>query len=234
MIDTKVLSLGGSIIAPQQVDVSFLKGFRTTILEYLAGQEGRRIILVCGGGGPAREYQRAFRELLAEQAAEQSEAQDWIGIAATRLNAELLRQLFQPLCPGSVITDPTAVSIFPGRVMVAAGWKPGFSTDYDAVLLAERFQAARLLNLSNIARVYSADPRDDPDAAPIDRIDWAGFREIVGDTWVPGANLPFDPVASAHAAQLGLEVIVAAGQNLDNLRKILEGEPFEGTVIGPD
>jgi uridylate kinase len=54
------------------------------------------------------------------------------------------------LCNQDVVTNPMEVAPLTGRVMVAAGWKPGFSTDYDAVLLAERFKADAVLNLSNI------------------------------------------------------------------------------------
>ena len=116
--------------------------------------------------------------------------------------------------------------------MVAAGWKPGFSTDYDAVLLAERFQADTVINLSNIAKVYTADPKLDPKAKPIDSITWAEFGTIVGDEWTPGKNLPFDPIATKRAAELGLSVICAAGRDLPNLRSLLlRGGAFEGTTI---
>jgi uridylate kinase len=88
-----------------------------------------------------------------------------------------------------------------------------------------------LINLSNIERVYTADPKTDPAAQPLDRISWADFKAITGDEWVPGANVPFDPVASRHAAKIGLKIVCAAGKNLDNLRKILNGEQFIGTTI---
>jgi len=54
---------------------------------------------------------------------------------------------------------------------------------------------------------------------------------MVGDKWVPGANVPFDPIASRHAQELGLKVICAEGKNLENLRKIIRGEEFTGTTI---
>jgi uridylate kinase len=231
MSQTKVISLGGSIIVPDRVDSNFLLAFRATILEYLERNPDKRLILVCGGGAPAREYQRAYRTVIPEADAD---VLDWIGIAATRLNAELLKQLFRDFCLEQVITDPTTVSVFPGRVLVAAGWKPGFSTDYDAVLLAERFQADTLLNLSNITKVYTGDPKVDPKAESIDRVGWKDFQKLVGSTWKPGINVPFDPVATERAAQIKLRVIVAGGRNIDNLKKILYGQEFEGTVIGPD
>ncbi len=231
MSTTKVISLGGSIIVPDKVDSNFLLAFRAAILEYLEGKTDSRLIIVCGGGAPAREYQRAYRAVIPEADAD---VLDWIGIAATRLNAELLKRLFRELCLEQVITDPTAVSVFPGRILVAAGWKPGFSTDNDAVLLAERFQADTLLNLSNIVKVYTADPKSDPDAKPLDSVSWKEFQKLVGDTWSPGINVPFDPVATEKAARLKLRVIVAGGRNIDNLKNILYDRKFEGTVIGPD
>jgi uridylate kinase len=54
---------------------------------------------------------------------------------------------------------------------------------------------------------------------------------MVGDEWVPGKNVPFDPVASRHAARIGLKVICAAGKNLPNLKKILLEDSFIGTTI---
>ena len=225
---TTVISLGGSIVAPDKPDVLFLKDFLALSAGWLEGEPSRRLILVVGGGGPAREWQRAYREVSRRA---DPDAQDWVGIMATRLNAQLVKALFGELCPRDVVIDPSAVDVFPGRVLVAAGWKPGFSTDYDSVLLAERFGAGTIVNLSNIAKVYTADPKLDPDARPIDTIGWAEFRALVGDEWVPGKNAPFDPVASRRAQELGLRVVCAAGRDLPNLRAILEGGPFTGTVI---
>ena len=219
------------MVAPESPDPAFLSSFVTLAREHLAMSPERRLIIVVGGGGPARAWQRAFRD--AGGLADDHDAQDWIGIMATRLNAQLVKALLGPLSPQEVVTDPTSLTIFMGRVLVAAGWKPGFSTDNDAVLLAERFGADRVLNLSNIAKVYTADPRVDPAARPIDAISWADFREIVGDEWSPGKNLPFDPIATRKAAELGLTVICAAGRDLDNLRRILAGDSFVGTTIGP-
>jgi uridylate kinase len=231
---TTVLSLGGSIVAPEGPDTAFLTAFMKLAREHLAVSEERRLILVVGGGGPARSWQRAYRDVVAIGASDSADAQDWIGIMATRLNAQLVKALFGELCPQDVVTDPSSVSLMRGRVLVAGGWKPGFSTDFDAVMLAERFGAKRVLNLSNIAKVYTDDPRTNPKATPIDSISWADFRAIVGEEWSPGKNTPFDPVASRKAAELGLEVICAAGRDLDNLRRILEGEGFVGTTIGPN
>lgn len=223
-----VLSLGGSIVAPDTPDPEFLSSFESLVRDWLAADNSRKLILVVGGGGPARSWQKAYR---AVNPAGSDDQADWIGIMATRLNAQLLKAIFADICPGDVVYDPTRVEVFTGRIIVAAGWKPGFSTDNDAVLLAERFSATTVINLSNIAKVYTDDPHTNPDAKPIDTISWANFRKIVGDDWVPGKNVPFDPVASLHAQKAGISVICAAGRDIDNLRNILDGKPFVGTTI---
>ncbi|GHV90593.1 uridylate kinase [Spirochaetia bacterium] len=224
-----VISLGGSIVAPDGVDEAFLKDLVALVRRLLAADEKRRFIFVVGGGGPARSWQRAYRNVTAATVDEEA---DWIGIMATRLNAQLVRAVMGEWCREEVVTDPTHVDPLVGRVLVAAGWKPGFSSDYDAVILAERFQAAMVINLSNIEQVYTDDPKKNPDAKPITAISWADFRAMVGDEWVPGKNVPFDPIASRHAAKIGLKVICAAGKNLPNLEKILSGRDFVGTTIG--
>ncbi len=230
-----VISLGGSIIVPDDVDTDFLKSFDKALRGYLAEEPESRLIFVCGGGATARKYQRAYRGILGEmQADEKPEALDWIGIMATRLNAELMRQLFLDLCPQKTVTNPEEVHLFAGRVMVAAGWKPGFSTDYDAVILAEKFHARMVINLSNIEQAYTADPKVEPNARPIKRTTWSAFRKLVGDKWIPGINVPFDPVASRRAEEAGLTVVIANGRKLDNLLAILKGRDYIGTTIVPD
>jgi uridylate kinase len=225
-----VISLGGSIVAPDGVDVKFLKDFVGVIRSFIEADPNRRFIFVVGGGGPAGNWQKAYKET--SGGGFKDEEADWIGIRATRLNAQLVKAVMGEWCAQEVVTDPSHVDPLTGRVLVAAGWKPGFSTDFDAVLLAERFQADAVINLSNIEKVYTADPKTDSNAKPIDSISWADFRALVGDDWIPGKNVPFDPVASRHAAKIGLKVICAAGKNLENLKKILCGEDFIGTIIG--
>ena len=78
---------------------------------------------------------------------------------------------------------------------------------------------------------YDLDPRINPDAKPIRKINWQKFRKIVGDTWTPGMNKPFDPIASRKAEELGLKVIVLKGNNFENLQNYFDGREFVGTVI---
>ena len=231
-----VLSLGGSIVAPDAPDTLFLPAFEAMVRDWLAQNKERKLILVIGGGGPARVYQNAYKAVLAARkdggvVADNSQA-DWIGITATRLNAQLVKAIFSDLCPNDVVYDPTADFQFQGQILVAAGWKPGFSTDNDAVVLAQRFGAKSVVNLSNIEKVYTDDPKTNPAAKPLDTISWEDFRKMVGDEWTPGKNTPFDPIASKGAQQDGISVICAGGRDIENTRAILDGKPFKGTRIG--
>ncbi|MDR2494494.1 MAG: UMP kinase [Spirochaetaceae bacterium] len=228
-----VISLGGSLVAPDTVDEAFVRDFAALIGALLERDAERRFVFVVGGGGPARAWQRAYHAVAADSYS--PEEADWIGVMATRLNARLVRAVFAPWCAHDVITDPTEAPDFAvqERVLVAAGWKPGFSSDFDAVLLAEKFCADQVINLSNIAQVYTDDPKTNPNAAPLDTVSWEAFRALVGEEWVPGKNAPFDPVAAKRGAALGLRVICAAGRDIQNLTMLLEGKPFKGTVIGP-
>lgn len=228
-----VLSVGGSIIAPNQVNTTFLSSFVKEMKKYLEDNPQSKLIFVCGGGAPARVYQQAFREVVGETETQDTSIQDWIGIRATHLNGELVKAIFGDLCTDALVTDPTVSTIeFKGRVLVAGGWKPGFSTDTDAVYLARRFGAKTVINLSNIAKVYTDDPRKNPNAKPIDTISWEDFRKMVGNEWTPGKNVPFDPIASKIAQESDIKVVCADGRNLENTIAILNENNFEGTTIG--
>jgi uridylate kinase len=220
-----VISIGGSIIAPKSgIDTEFLKDLRSFIRSGI--RKGFRFILVAGGGQTARRYQEAVRKI----AALADEDADWIGIHATRLNGCLLRFLFRDMAPHRIVKDPRKRVAWTRPVLIAAGWKPGRSTDDMAVRMAKRCGSRTVLNLTNTDAVYDKDPRASSDARRIDRMKWKDFRALVGHAWNPGANAPFDPVAARYAERNGLTVIVA-GKNLRNAMNILEGRRFVGTVL---
>ncbi|NLC93087.1 MAG: UMP kinase [Treponema sp.] len=230
---TKILSVGGSIIVPEKPDTEFLREFITMAINWLDEDKSRRLILVAGGGAPARVYQNAYKEVSnGTKVVAQNEAADWIGIMATRINAQLLKACFGDYCKNDVVYNPTENVKFDGQVLVASGWKPGFSTDTDAVYLGEKFDAKTIVNLSNIEKVYTDDPRKNPDAKPLDSISWCDFIKMVGDEWTPGKNCPFDPIASKKAEQLGMKVNCAGGKNIKNIEAILNEDDYIGTTIG--
>jgi len=223
--DIIIVSLGGSLIVPEEIDVLFLKKFSDMIRLYV--EQGKKFIIITGGGKTARRYQKAASEVSTLN----EEDLDWIGIHSTRLNAHLIRTIFRDIAHPVIVKNPTKKESFKESVLVAAGWKPGCSTDFDAVLLAKLYKVKKLVNLTNIEYVYDKDPKKFPDAKRIEKISWADFRKIVGDKWDPGLNMPFDPVASKEAQKLKLEVAIMKGSDLENFENYIQGKGFKGTTI---
>jgi uridylate kinase len=223
--ETVVISLGGSIIVPKEVDIAFLKSFKAFVERHI--KKGYRFIIVSGGGHTCRMYQNAASSVELTD----TEDLDWLGIHATRLNGHLLRTIFRKSANEVVLKSPRRHINFTEPVLIAAGWKPGFSTDYDTVLLAKRFGAKTVINLTNTDFVYTKDPRHNGDARPIKALSWKEFRRLVGDRWEPGMNVPFDPLASAKAEKLGLKVAMLKGTDIKNLEDFLAGRKFKGTLI---
>ncbi len=226
-----IISLGGSLIVPDGIDWEFLRSFKGFIEAEL--ERERRFIIVSGGGKTCRLYVEA-----ASKAASVSEEdQDWIGIHATRLNAHLLRTILRDHAYPRINTNPHDLEDFyvaDDPVLIAAGWRPGFSTDYDAALLGKYLDVDRIINLSNIDYVYDKDPRKHEDAKKFERLSWSEFRKLVGEEWTPAMNAPFDPIASKLAEEEGMEVAVLSGHDLGNVSRYIAGEPFVGTVIAND
>lgn len=229
--ETVILSLGGSLIVPNGgINTFFLKKFNGFIRKHV--KEGRRFFIVCGGGKTARHYIDGAVGVLEKKIT--AEDCDWLGIHATRINGHFLRTIFQDIAYPRVIDrydKKYDVGGYP--VIIGGGWKPGWSTDYDAVLLAKQHGAGVIINLSDIDMVCTKDPKKFKDAQPIEQTSWDFYCSLVGDKWSPGLSAPFDPVASQKAREFGQTVIVLKGTDLKNLEKVFKGEKFKGTVIGP-
>ena len=116
-------------------------------------------------------------------------------------------------------------------IVIGGGWKPGWSTDYVAVILGKQLHAKKIINLSNTDYVYDSDPKINPDAKKIEQISWKDYRVLIPKEWNPGLNSPFDPIASKMAEEAGIEVAIMNGKPIDNLANYLNGEKFLGTVI---
>ena len=225
---TIIISLGGSLIVPEEVDWEFVKKFKDLIEEEI--DNGYRFIIITGGGKLARKYIDAAVKI----GGVDNDDKDWIGIHATRMNGHFLRTIFREHAHPTINKNPYDLEGFlkaKEPILIAAGYRPGNSTDYMATLLAKQFGIKKIANLSNIDYVCDKDPRTNPDAKKIENISWPEFQKIVGDKWDPGANVPFDPVASKVAGQEGMEVVILNGKNLENFKKYLEEEKFVGTTI---
>ncbi|MFZ5982566.1 MAG: UMP kinase [Patescibacteria group bacterium] len=223
-----IISLGGSLIFPEEIDWRFIKKFKAVIERQI--KQGFKFVIITGGGKICRKYQEASLKITKLT----DEDRDWIGIHTTRMNGQLIRTIFRKHAHPRINTNPNDLEDFYNfkeDILVAAGWRPGFSTDYDAVLLAKYLGARKVLNLSNIDYVYDKDPRKFSDAKKLENLSWKEFRKMVGNKWDPGLNAPFDPIASKLAQEINLEVAIMNGQNLQNLEDYLEEKKFKGTII---
>lgn len=222
------MSVGGSLIVPDQIDTDFLTKLKQTI-ETETAQAGRRFIIIAGGGKIARRYQEAARKVTELT----NNDLDWIGLHATRMNGHLLRTIFRDIAHPEVITNPDDVLDIPTStpVVVAAGYRPGASTDLRAIQIAERTGAVAAINLSDTDYIYTDNPKTNPDAKKIEEIDWVEFRQLIPDEWDPGLSSPFDPIAAQAAQVANIEVAQINGSRLDALQNYLQNKPFIGTRI---
>jgi uridylate kinase len=221
-----VVSVGGSLIVPNELDSDFLSNFRDLILKKIG--ENLSFFIITGGGRTARRYQEAAHAVRGDL---EREDLDWLGIHSTRLNAHLFRTLFSEHAQARIVKNPTRRVSDQSDIVIGAGWKPGWSTDYCAVLAAKQLGAKKMVNLSNIDYVYDKDPKKNPDAQKIEKISWREFRTLIPSEWDPGLSSPFDPVAAKEAEHLKLEVAVINGHKLEEFDKYLSGESFVGTII---
>ena len=218
-----IISLGGSLVAPNEIDTSFLKIFKNVIKKNL---KNRRFFIFVGGGKISRNYQKALLEFGAD-----NKERDLIGIDVSRLNARIVKQSFGELVYSEIITNPTKRINTKKDIVIAGGWKPGWSTDYCAVVMAKNMGIKTIINLTNTDYVYDKDPKKFPKAKAFKEIDWKKFRKIIGSKWVPGLSMPFDPRASRDAEILKIKVIVINGKYLERLESFLNKKEFIGTLI---
>ncbi len=225
-----VLSLGGSFVSPKSTDdkarTAEIIDSYVTWLKRLAEQA--LVVVIVGGGNRAR----AAIELAKQTNLNISNDElDELGIAASRANAQQL----QKLCGSTrqfLLQPNVQLGEEPGLVF-GGGWKPGRSTDYCAVQVAISNQVKTVTNISNILHLYTKDPNKFPDAKPLNSVSWKELQAIVGDTWVPGLNAPFDPIAAKLAAEHNLTVNIVNGWMLPNLEQAVAGQSFTGTVVHP-
>jgi uridylate kinase len=220
-----VISLGGSLVVPNEINIKFLSLFKNIIEKKI--KENNKFIIIVGGGKTARNYQNAAKALTKVS----NEDLDWLGIHATRINAHLLLTIFRKYAHFRIIKNPKEKINFKEKILIAAGWKPGFSTDYDAVLFAKTYGSNTIINLTNIDYVYDKDPNKFKDAKLFKEISWKEYLNLINPKWIPGMSAPFDPIASKLAQKFKFKVIILNGRKLKNLENYLANKTFKGTII---
>jgi len=225
MKNNYIISLGGSLIAPDEIDVNFLRSFHQALLR---ASLRNRFLIIPGGGGTARHYQKVAKEL----GKVSNDDLDWIGIAANILHSNFLRAIFGKYAHPEIVELNSKLQNIKKSIAIArGGLKPGGTSDSTAVKFAEKFGVKTIINLTNVAGVYDRDPRKFKNAKLIPRMTWVQLKSQFGNGRIPGRHMPFDSSAAALAKKLKLKVAIIDGSNLKNFENFLSGKNFNGTVI---
>lgn len=221
------LSIGGSIIVPDQVDGAFVRRLRGVFLSLAAAKT--QAVVTIGGGALARQWQAAARSAgVAEPA-----ALDALGMAAVRINSRYVANVFGQLADPVLYPVTELPSTPRAPVTFVLPVFPGRTTDHVAVAAARHFRIRTIYNLTNVKQVYTKDPRKFRYAKPLTTLSWREYWKLIPRRATPGLKSPFDPVASRLAAKHGLNVVILDGRTLNNLRRALNNYSFVGTTIRP-
>ncbi len=230
MADPLVLALGGSLLRPEE---SERHAWLSSLANLLLGCEGS-IGIVVGGGAAAREA----IELAIGMGENDLATLDEIGIAATRVNASIVSQILQDAGLDVLAGIPSDVAsavkgLEAHSVVVMGGTRPGHTTDNVAIRLAIEAKAARCLIATNVAYVYSSDPKVDSGARPIESMTLSELQDIVGPPvhGKAGGSSVIDPIGVQAAIDNNLPLAVLDGREMDRLGDALAGKAFDGTRI---
>lgn len=223
-----ILSIGGSVIFPDTgINTQCLKELNRVVRKKIAS--GKRFFIFTGGGHVLKEYRYTAERVVGKLKNEDSY---WLGVHATRLNAHLLRTVFRDIAlPKVLVRYDGLPPLGKAKVVICAGWLPGTSTDFDMVSLAKLLKIKKAYSLLNVTGIFDRDPRFFKDAKLRKKITWSEYQEMVGDWWIPGRDVPFDPFASKLARDFQMRVFFLNGKNLENLENALGGKHFVGTII---
>lgn len=221
-----VISLGGSILVPGEDDARYLADLAMTLRE---ASTHVKLFAVTGGGRVARYYIETGRALGVGE-----RSLDEFGIEATRLNARLLAGALKGSANREAAVSYAEASRLARRypIVLMGGTRPGHTTDRVSASLARFVRAARIVNATSVAGVYTADPKQDPQARLLDRVTFEDLADLMKKgRWQAGPSAVFDPVAARVLARVRIPMAVVHGRDLTALRHAILGLPFRGSLV---
>ncbi len=221
-----VLSLGGSLIIPDKVDVVYIRKFKKTISRNL---KKYKFIVVCGGGGAARKYISALRELGLNET-----FQSFSGISATRMNARFMNYVFGVNIEKGIPHTMKALKkeIKKKRIVFcgALEYKPKQTSDSTSAEIARAFRT-EFVNLTNVQGLYDKNPKKFKNAKFISEISWNDFLKMANKSkFTPGQHFVLDQTAAKIILENKISTYII-GKNLQQLDNLLKGKKFKGTTI---
>lgn len=221
-----VLSLGGSLIIPDKINVKYLKDFKKIIFK---NTNKYKFIIVCGGGSIARKYISALNEIGVSEG-----LQSYVGISATRTNARFMSYFFnKPQSFGiphkmSELKDYLRKSdiVFCG----ALEYHPNQTSDSTSAEIAEAFKCD-FINLTDVPGLHDKNPKKFKDAKFIPYISWRDFHNLANKLkFKPGQHFVLDQKASDIIMKSKITTYIL-GKNMKQLNNLLNGKKFIGTKI---
>lgn len=221
----KIISLGGSTLF--NGDFAFNDVFILKFKSVLRSLKGMKFIIVVGGGKTSRFYVDELKKLDRKYDLSLTEKDyDFIGIAATHINALFLSKVFDGLVFDTVDEfDEKLVKRFMASdkpILFVYGKKPGRTSDYDATEFAVRMKQKQILNITNIDYVYDRDPTKYKNAQPIKELSWNAYFKIIGHRTESSGHYPFDPKASELCRKNHIKVDLVLFRKTDIIKRILE------------
>ncbi len=226
-----VLKIGGSLLYDKDgnILVEKVRNYAAAIKSLV--KDGHSLVIVVGGGIPAREFISAARDLGA------SEAQcDWLGIKLARNNAELLCAGLGDIAYPKIVEtlDELEVAVKIGKVVLMGGLIPGQSTNAVAALAAETVAAETLFNATNVDGVYDRDPKESG-AKRFDTITIVELKKVLsGGGTKAGEYKLFDPIAIKVVERSKISTVIFDGVNPDNLTRVFRGENIGTRIVHND
>jgi uridylate kinase len=216
------ISLGGSLLTgknndnPLELNPETYKIY-SDVLRKLH-EEGHELMVVCGGGGPARHFIETAKMLGATRY-----IQDMLGVKATHVNALLVMAALGEVADQSRIYQRASdlANREPGKILVGGGYKPGSSTDYRAVIFAGKMGADLIVNASDVDGVYDCDPRKHPEAKKLKELSFKELEGIIKRNTVqsPGEYGLFDLKAVRLAAKLAIPIVFIDGRDPEEIKR---------------
>jgi uridylate kinase len=224
--EVTVLSLGGSLIIPDKIHISYLKQLKKIILQHT---KKHKFIIVCGGGNIARKYISALKEAKINE-----KLQSFAGIGSTRMNARFMNYFFN-INPEYGIPHTMNVlrKYIRKKDVVFCGaleYKPNQTSDSTAAGIAKHFKTT-FINLTNVPGLYNKNPHQHKNAKFISKITWKEFFKMANKTkFKPGQHFVLDQTAASIIMKHKIPTYIL-GENLKQLDNLLKNKKFKGTTI---
>jgi len=223
-----IISLGGSLIIPNQINTEFLNEFKKILVK---NTKKYKFIVVCGGGKTARIYIKGLEN---EKLKNKEYFQSLLGISATRLNARFMTYFFGENTHQGIPHEINEIkSLLKNYNIVFCGalkYAKDQTSDSTSANLAYYFKAP-FINLTNVKGLYNKNPKKFRTAKFIPEISHKNFLKIAKKIkFKPGQHFVLDQKAAKIIKKHDITTYIL-GSNLKQLHNVLNNKHFIGTII---